>query len=309
MQESGKKTFLGLNEDENGPYDIVILPIPYEITTSYREGTEFGPEACIDASSQVELYDEMLDDDLPSGFKIFTSEPWDNDVSSLKEALLSIEKYSIEWVNGNQFPIFLGGEHGMLLPIIRSLRKHPKISGKLEDLTIIQIDAHADLRDELNGEKFSHGTVIRRILDEGVGRIIQIGVRAYSSEEKEIIETDNRIETWFSKDLISLNSDFSKWNMMIDTIKKLSGPIWLSFDIDGLDGVLVPATGTPVPGGLSFWGANKIIEELFNSKNATVIGADINEISTSPGTNLTEFSAALIAKKIVCCHLNEKLSI
>ena len=84
MQESGKKTFLGLNEDENGPYDIVILPIPYEITTSYREGTEFGPEACIDASSQVELYDEMLDDDLPSGFKIFTSEPWDNDVSSLK---------------------------------------------------------------------------------------------------------------------------------------------------------------------------------------------------------------------------------
>lgn len=308
MQESGKKTFLGLNEDENGPYDIVILPIPYEITTSYREGTEFGPEACIDASSQVELYDEMLDDDLPSGFKIFTSEPWDNDVSSLNEALLSIEKYSIEWVNGNQFPIFLGGEHGMLLPIIRSLRKHPKISGKLEDLTIIQIDAHADLRDELNGEKFSHGTVIRRILDEGVGRIIQIGVRAYSSEEKEIIETDNRIETWFSKDLISLNSDFSKWNMMIDTIKELSGPIWLSFDIDGLDGVLVPATGTPVPGGLSFWGANKIIEELFNSKNATVIGADINEISTSPDTNLTEFSAALIAKKIVCCHINGKLS-
>jgi len=308
MQESDKKTFLGLNEDENGPYDIVILPIPYEITTSYREGTEFGPEACIDASSQVELYDEMLDDDLPSGFKIFTSEPWDNDVSSLNEALLSIEKYSIEWVNGNQFPIFLGGEHGMLLPIIRSLRKHPKISGKLEDLTIIQIDAHADLRDELNGEKFSHGTVIRRILDEGVGRIIQIGVRAYSSEEKEIIETDNRIETWFSKDLISLNSDFSKWNMMIDTIKELSGPIWLSFDIDGLDGVLVPATGTPVPGGLSFWGANKIIEELFNSKNATVIGADINEISTSPDTNLTEFSAALIAKKIVCCHINGKLS-
>ena len=188
MQESGKKTFLGLNEEENGPYDIVILPIPYEITTSYREGTEFGPEACIDASSQVELYDEMLDDDLPSGFKIFTSEPWDNDVSSLKEALLSIEKYSTEWVNGNQFPIFLGGEHGMLLPIVRSLRKHPKISGKLENLTVIQIDAHADLRDELNGEKFSHGTVIRRILDEGVGRIIQIGVRAYSSEEKKLLK-------------------------------------------------------------------------------------------------------------------------
>ena len=303
MEDSGKKTFLGLEEDKNGPHDIVLLPIPYEMTTSYREGTEFGPEACIDASLQIELFDELLDEELPCGYKFFTSKPWNNEVNSLAEALGSIEKFSSKWVNGKQFPIFLGGEHGMLLPIIRSLKKHPEINDDLEKLTILQIDAHADLRNELNGERFSHGTVIRRVLDEGVGKIIQVGIRTYCLEEKEIIETDERVNTWFARDLIRMDSEKSNWNEMINQIKNLSGPVWLSFDIDGLDGFLVPATGTPVPGGLSFWGANEIIQELFSANNTTVIGADVNEISTSPNTNLTEFSAALITTKIIVNHI------
>ena len=303
MEDSGKKTFLGLEEDKNGPHDIVLLPIPYEMTTSYREGTEFGPEACIDASLQIELFDELLDEELPCGYKFFTSKPWNNEVNSLAEALESIEKFSSKWVNGKQFPIFLGGEHGMLLPIIRSLKKHPEINEDLEKLTILQIDAHADLRNELNGERFSHGTVIRRVLDEGVGKIIQVGIRTYCLEEKEIIETDERVNTWFARDLIRMDSEKSNWNEMINQIKNLSGPVWLSFDIDGLDGFLVPATGTPVPGGLSFWGANEIIKELFSANNTKVIGADVNEISTSPNTNLTEFSAALITTKIIVNHI------
>ena len=309
MEESGKKTFLGLEEDKNGPHDIVLLPIPYEMTTSYREGTEFGPEACIDASLQIELFDELLDEELPCGYKFFTSKPWNNEVNSLAEALGSIEKFSSKWVNGKQFPIFLGGEHGMLLPIIRSLKKHPEINEDLEKLTILQIDAHADLRNELNGERFSHGTVIRRVLDEGVGKIIQVGIRTYCLEEKEIIETDERVNTWFARDLIRMDSEKSNWNEMINQIKNLSGPVWLSFDIDGLDGFLVPATGTPVPGGLSFWGANEIIKELFSANNTKVIGADVNEISTSPNTNLTEFSAALITTKIIVNHISSQNNI
>ena len=309
MEDSGKKTFLGLEEDKNGPHDIVLLPIPYEMTTSYREGTEFGPEACIDASLQIELFDELLDEELPCGYKFFTSKPWNNEVNSLAEALGSIEKFSSKWVNGKQFPIFLGGEHGMLLPIIRSLKKHPEINEDLEKLTILQIDAHADLRNELNGERFSHGTVIRRVLDEGVGKIIQVGIRTYCLEEKEIIETDERVKTWFARDLIRMDSEKSNWNEMINQIKNLSGPVWLSFDIDGLDGFLVPATGTPVPGGLSFWGANEIIKELFSANNTKVIGADVNEISTSPNTNLTEFSAALITTKIIVNHISSQNNI
>ena len=303
MEELGKVTFLGLEEDETAHHDIVILPIPFEMTTSYREGTELGPKACIDASLQVELFDELLDENLPCGYKIFTSEPWNNEVNSLAEALESIEKFSSKWVNGEQFPIFLGGEHGILLPIIRSLKKHPEVEGKLDRLTILQIDAHADLRNELNGEKFSHGTVIRRVLDEGVGKVIQVGIRTYSLEEKNIIERDERVKTWFARDLIHMDSEKSNWKELICQIKNLSGPVWLSFDIDGLDGFLVPATGTPVPGGLSFWGANEIIIELFSASNAKIIGADVNEISTSSNTKLTEFSAALIATKIIVGHI------
>jgi agmatinase len=307
MEGQEVKTFLGLEENSEEPFDIVILPIPYEMTTSYREGTEFGPEACIDASSQVELYDKLLDEELPCGFKIHTSKPCNKDESSLKEALESIKEFASPWMNGEQFPIFLGGEHGMLLPLVKGMKEHPRIDNRLEDLTIVQIDAHADLRDELNGERYSHGTVIRRSLDEGVGRVIQIGIRTYSSEEKEIIQKDERIKTWFAQDLISINSNSSNWIKMIDEINNISGPVWLSFDIDGLDGLLVPATGTPVPGGLSYWGANQIIESLFAAKKAEVIGADINEIATSRDTNLTEFSAALIATKILACHIaNEK---
>ena len=308
MQHEEVKTFLGLDENIKGPFDIVILPIPYEMTTSYREGTEFGPKACIDASSQVELYDNKLKYDLPHGFKIHTSQPWNNEVSSLKEALLSINEFCTPWMNGKQFPIILGGEHGLLFPLIEAVKIHPRVNSELGKLTIVQIDAHADLRDELNGEKFSHGTVIRRVLDAGVGNVIQIGVRTYSSEEEEIIQNDGRVRTWFARDLIKVNPNLSDWDLMIDEIKRIEGPIWLTFDIDGLDGSLVPATGTPVPGGLSYWGAIEIIESLFSAKDAEIIGADINEISTSQGTNLTEFSAALIATKILACHIANNIS-
>ena len=308
MEHEEVKTFLGLEENIKGPFDIVILPIPYEMTTSYREGTEFGPKACIDASSQVELYDNKLKYDLPHGFKIHTSQPWNNEVSSLKEALLSINEFCTPWMNGKQFPIILGGEHGLLFPLIEAVKIHPRVNSELGKLTVVQIDAHADLRDELNGEKFSHGTVIRRILDAGVGNVIQIGVRTYSSEEEEIIQNDGRVRTWFARDLIKVNPNLSDWDLMIDEIKRIEGPIWLTFDIDGLDGSLVPATGTPVPGGLSYWGAIEIIESLFSAKDAEIIGADINEISTSQGTNLTEFSAALIATKILACHIAKNIS-
>jgi len=307
MEIEEVKTFLGLEENKEGPFDIVILPIPYEMTTSYREGTEFGPEACIDASTQVELNDDLLENDLPCDFKIHTSKPWNNEVSSLKEAIKSITNFCTPWMNGKQFPIILGGEHGLLLPLIEAVKEHPSINQELQKLTIVQIDAHADLRDELNGEKFSHGTVIRRVLEREVGNIIQIGIRTYSSEEKNIIESDERINTWFARDLLKVNHNNSNWDLMINEIKNIDGPIWLSFDVDGLDGSLVPATGTPVPGGLSYWGAIDIIEALFSSSNNEVIGADVNEISTSGDTNLTEFSAALIATKILSCHISTKI--
>jgi agmatinase len=222
MEGSDSTTFLGLKESDSGPWDIVILQIPLEMTSSYGEGTQHGPKACIEASSQVELHDPILSEELPCGATIHTAEPWTSDAPSLREQLDSIREYVRAWVDGNQFPLVLGGEHGILLPIVESLSDHHLLSD-LSELTIVQVDAHADLRDELNGERFSHGTVIRRALDLGVGRVIQIGVRAFSLEEEVLMEDDkqscrdNRTGLadlrcgWFGWFLGPINGDPGSW--------------------------------------------------------------------------------------------------
>ena len=121
MDEPGSHTFLALEESEGGPWDIVILQIPLEMTCSYGEGTRRGPKACIEASAQVELNDSILPEDLPSGAKIHTAAPWSSEAPSLREQLDSIGEHVRPWFTGQEFPLVLGGEHGILLPILENL--------------------------------------------------------------------------------------------------------------------------------------------------------------------------------------------
>ena len=111
MEDSSRPRFLGLEESDSGPWDIVVLPVPFEMTTSWGEGTEKGPAACIKASSQVELYDSLLPDDLPCGLSIHTAEAWGSEAGTLLEQLDSIRDYAAKWLDGDQFPVVLGGEH------------------------------------------------------------------------------------------------------------------------------------------------------------------------------------------------------
>ena len=301
MEDSQRPRFLGLEESDSGPWEVVILPVPFEMTTSWGEGTEKGPAACIEASSQVELYDPLLPDDLPCGLDIHTAEAWGSEAGTLLEQLDSIRDYAAKWLDGGQFPVVLGGEHGILPPLMQAASNHPEIEGDLNSLTLVQVDAHADLRDNLGGERFSHGTAVRRALDAGVGKVVQIGTRALSREEAAFAEDDERVETWFARDFMGVCDGQAGWAALMDRIDSIEGPVWLTFDVDGLDGSLVPDTGTPVPGGLSHWGAIEIIERLFAS-GAGVIGADVNEIV--PGEDrLTQFNAALIATKIMAAHI------
>ena len=306
--ENGERTgFLGLEESDEGPWNVVILPIPFEMTTSWIEGTKMGPSACIDASSQVELYDPLLPEELPCGFSFHTADPWSSEAGTLMEQLDSIREYFSEWV-GEIFPMILGGEHGILPPIMKALSNHPELQGDLSRLTLIQIDAHADLRDELQGERYSHGTAIRRSLDAGVGRVIQIGTRALSKDEAKFSLEDKRVETWYARDILGISKGGVSWKDMLESIAEIDGPVWITFDIDGLDGKLVPSTGTPVPGGLSHWAAVEVIERIFSSPTVRVLGADVNEIAPGRESPLTEFSAALIATKIISCHIARFLS-
>ncbi len=308
MKGSERARFLGLEEADSGPWDVVVLPVPFEMTTSWGEGAEKGPAACIEASSQIELYDPLLPDDLPCGLSVHTAVAWGSDAPTLREQLDSIRDYAAPWLDGEQFPIVLGGEHGILPPLMEAASGHPDLGGDLGRLTLIQIDAHADLRDELNDERFSHGTAVRRALDAGVGRVIQIGTRALSREEAAFATADGRVETWFARDFMGVCDGQAGWARLTERIGQVEGTVWLTFDVDGLDGALVPATGTPVPGGLSHWAAVDLIERLFAATGSTVIGADINEIAPGQDDSLTQFNAALIATKILAFHALSRLN-
>jgi len=284
--------FLGLPENEDDP-DIIIASIPYELTTSYGQGTENGPAACIEASTQVELYDDLLKKDLPAGANLRTVNPWNGLGNTLQEQQEGIKKYAMKQYSTNAFPIFLGGEHGILPAIIEAIN---------EPVTIVQIDAHADLRDELDGEPFSHACAASRALDAGAVQLYQVGIRAYSKEEFEKINSDNRIKTWFCRDIMSPCTGEKYWNEWLSEISKIEGPVHLTIDIDGLDGLLVPATGTPVPGGLSYWHAIQTIETLL--MNCKVISADVNEIVPQKDSKLTQFTAAMLVTKIIAAKIN-----
>ena len=293
--------FLGLPRN-NGPADIVVLQLPYELTTSYGNGTANGPHACVKASTQVELFDELLEDDLPGNLNIQTPEPWEARAGTLVGQLDEIVDYAAPYFNGQVFPLFLGGEHGILPPIIEAAKHHPLIEGDLSKLTIVQIDAHADLRDELDGEMFSHACAASRSMDMGVGRLLQIGIRAYSKQELKCIHEDSRISTFFARDTQHPCDGQVHWNTWLEKIRSIEGPIHLTIDIDGLDGSLVPSTGTPVPGGLTYWQVVQTIETLFTSPTISVISADVNEIVPQSYHPLTEFTAAMLATRIIGGH-------
>lgn len=304
--DGGVPSFLGLEEDRMAAPDLVVLPLPYELTTSYGQGTAGGPVACLEASAQVELHDVLLEEDLPAGLVFRTEAPWRSEAGTLVEQLDDLEAFLHPWCQGDVFPLALGGEHGILPPMVSALRDHPVLQGRLEGLTVVQIDAHADLREELDGERWSHACAAARALDLGVGRLIQIGIRAHSREEEGRIRSDDRIETWYARDLFHPSGSAKAWDGLIDVLSGLRGPVHLTIDIDGLDGTLVPATGTPVPGGLTYWHAVQVIESVFAAPAATVLSADVNEICRQEGTPLTQFTAAMLATKVVAAHVHAR---
>ena len=300
MTEFKEGAFLGIPERKGKP-DVVIMSVPYELTTSYGQGTSEGPLATIAASTQVELYDPLLPEDLPCGFTIHTAKPWDGNGNTLQEQLDGISRYVASFKSG--FPIILGGEHGMLPAIMRAVSERLD----LEELTIVQIDAHADLRNQLNGDSDSHACAARRSLELGVKKVLQLGIRAISREEANFAATDERVDLWMAKDVLNPCGGEENWISWLETLSSLEGPVWLTLDIDGLDPVYAPTTGTPVPGGLAYWQVVDTIETLSFNQSIDWVGADVNEIVPDPNNHVTEFTAAMLATKITAAFLARKM--
>ncbi len=293
---SNKKGFLGLDNKFNFKEKVVIVPFGLEKTVSYGGGTKNGPKEIIKASHQVELYDEEFNCEPYKKIGIKTLKPFKID-KNINKALDKMSSINNEILNKKLFPMTFGGEHsitpGCLKPFVK---KHKKIC-------LLHFDAHADLRDSYEGEKFSHASAIRRCLDYPNVSVISFGIRNISQSVIPSIflkKNSSRINIFWAKDK-------AKWNL--NKFKKMikNKTVYLTFDVDGLDSSIMPATGTPEPGGLLWDETLKIIR--IASKNSNIIGADINELAPIKNFNSYNFLVAKLAYKILSYKfLSKKLA-
>ena len=282
-----EQAFLNLPPEEYSTYEkakVVIIPFGLEASVSYKGGTKNGPEAMINASSEVELFDEE-----------FWLEPYKNlNIVTLKEPkitqdvkteLENLEKITSDVLNDGKFPFIFGGEHSIVAGSIRPFVK------KYPDLAILHFDAHADLRDGYDGEHFSHAAALRRCMDHENVSLVSCGIRNISASEIPFFEANkDRLKIYFAKDK-------EEWKID-EIVSHLKGKnVYLTFDVDGFDASLMPATGTPEPGGLFWNDAIKIIRAA--SKVSNIVGADINELAPISGLHSCDFLAAKLAYKIL----------
>ena len=281
---SNKNGFLGIDNKVNFKEKVVVVPFGLEKTVSYGGGTKNGPKEIIKASHQVELYDEELNCEPYKKIGIKTLKPFKID-KNIKKALNKMSKINQEILDKNLFPITFGGEHSITPGCIYPFTK------KFKDICLLHFDAHADLRESYNGEKFSHASAIRRCLDYSNVSVISFGIRNISQSEIPFLKKNSsRIEIFWAKDK-------SKWNL--NKFKKLikNKTVYLTFDVDGLDSSIMPATGTPEPGGLLWDETLNIIK--IAAKNSKIVGADINELAPIKGFNSYNFLVAKLAYKIL----------
>ena len=281
---SNKKGFLGVDNKFDFKEKVVVIPFGLEKTVSYGRGTKNGPKEIIKASHQVELYDEELHCEPYKKIGIKTLKPFKIDRNIIK-ALKKISNTNEKILNKKLFPFTLGGEHsitpGCIAPFVKKYKK----------LCLLHFDAHADLRQSYNGEKFSHASAIRRCLDYKNVSVISFGIRNISQSEISYLKKNSsRIKIFWAKDKVKW--DLNKFKKMIK-----NKTVYLTFDVDGLDSSIMPATGTPEPGGL-FWDETLNIIKIA-AKNSKIVGADINELSPIKGFNSYNFLVAKLAYKIL----------
>jgi agmatinase len=279
-----KNGFLGIDNKFDIKQKSVVIPFGLEKTVSYGGGTKNGPKEIIKASHQVELYDEELNCEPFKVIGVKTIKPFKIN-KNINKALKQISLLNQKSIENNLFPLTLGGEHSITAGCIEPFVKSYK------NVTILQFDAHADLRNSYNNQKYSHASAMRRCLDFKNVNLISIGIRNISKEEIPFLKkNDSRIKIFWAKDQ-------KKWNLKYFKRLIKNKNVYLTFDVDGLDSSIMPATGTPEPGGLFWYETLSLIKTTF--KNANVIGADINELAPIKGFNSYNFLVAKLAYKIL----------
>jgi len=261
---------------------VVILPVPLDRTTSYVAGTRNGPHEILVASSHMELWDEETESDIHR-IGIFTLPEMELPFASMDEIVDDIRRVTAELITRGKFPVVLGGEHSITGPVVAAVAAtHP-------DVSVLQIDAHADLRDSFMGTRHNHACAMRRVLDHAP-RCTQVGIRSLSPEEAAAAPSlATRI--------------FYDWNMRQDpdwierVVDSLGETVYITIDCDGFDPAIMPATGTPEPGGLSWREGLALLRRVIEARN--VVGCDIVELSPMAGNVAPNFLCAKLVYKIL----------
>ena len=280
-------TFLGL-DDAQADFDsarAVVLPVPYESTTSYGGGTREGPRAILEASRFVELYDEELASE-PARIGIHTLPALELSREGSTAAMAQLEEAYGELLGriGDRFPVMLGGEHSLSAPAIRAVAA--RRAGRL---SVLQLDAHADLRDGYEGAPWSHASFAFRCLD--VADFVQVGIRAMSSEEAVLARDDDRITSIPAREMV----DDDTW--MERALGALGSDVYLTFDVDYFDPAIMPATGTPEPGGGEWYRTLRFLRRVFSERN--VVAMDVVELAPLPGVRAPDFLTARLVYKLM----------
>lgn len=276
--------FLALpaRESEYHRARYAVLPIPYDATVSFQVGTRNGPRAIITASQQVELFDEEYGREFHRA-GVATLDPLAVDVRGPEQMNRVIHAAARKIVRDGKFLIGLGGEHSITGALVGAVRS------TYRKLSVLQIDAHADLRDRYEGSPYSHASVMRRVLEQKVP-IVPVGIRNLSIEEHRFIEKRGL-------QLISARETRQNVDWMQDAVERLTEHVYVTIDIDGFDPAYAPGTGTPEPGGLDWYQVTDLLKAVAVYRR--IVAADVVEVLPLPGSAQTEFLAARLIYKLI----------
>lgn len=272
--------FLDMDDEflqlENAAY--VLLSVPYDGTSTFVKGADKGPQAILDASDSLELYDIQYDIDA-SKAGVYTDHH-EYDLSTPEAMVKSVYGRVSHFLDMGKCVAMVGGEHSVSVGAIRAM------SERYPDLTVLQIDAHADLRDEYHGSPYNHACVMRRAQE--CARVVQVGIRSVCEEEQCNIVPEN---IFYAHNIVGRTG----WED--EVVERLTGNVYISFDLDGLDPSILPATGTPLPGGLQWYPTLNLLEKVFRARR--VVGFDVVELCPREGNVVSDVLAACLVYKMM----------
>ena len=280
------RNYAAIEEEYSGlkKAKVVIMQVPYERTATYKKGTVNGPAAIIEASTKMELFDEELNQETYK-IGIHTMDPLVVTELQPEEMVERVYRSTLELLKMNKFPVMLGGEHSVTIGSVKAFKEiYP-------DISVLQLDAHYDLRDEYYGSKFNHGCVARRISE--ICPIVQTGTRSLSKEEKDFLATqaNGRVKTINVYDILEM----PLWKDVVSN--SLSENVYLTIDLDIFDPSLMPAVGTPEPGGIGWYETLDLLREV--SKDKRIVGFDVVELCPIKDQIASDFLAAKLIYRLL----------